>query len=40
MITYNEEYPSDQEQDAQLPQIPEEFSDTELGEEGNSSSVL
>jgi hypothetical protein len=40
MVTHNEgdpddydtepEYPSDQEQNAQLPQIPEEFSDTEL----------
>jgi hypothetical protein len=38
MITHNEEHPSDQEQDAQLPQAPEEFSDTELGEEGDSSS--
>ena len=41
MIIYNEgdpdnydielEYPSNQKQDAQLLQIPEEFSDTELG---------
>jgi hypothetical protein len=48
IITYNEgdpdnydiepEYPSDQEQDAQLPQIPEKLSDTELGEQEDSSS--
>jgi hypothetical protein len=41
MVTHNEgdpddydtepEHPSDQEQDAQLPQNPEELSDTELG---------
>ena len=48
MVTHNEgdpddydtepEYQSDQEQDAQLPQIPEELSDTELGEQKDSSS--
>jgi hypothetical protein len=48
MVTYNEgdpddyniepEYPSDQEQDAQLPQILEKLSDTELGEQEDSSS--
>jgi hypothetical protein len=48
MVTHNEgdpddydtepEHPSDQEQDAQLPQIPEELSDTELGEQEDSSS--
>jgi hypothetical protein len=42
MVTHNKgdsdnydtepEYPNDQEQDAQLPQISEELSDTELGE--------
>jgi hypothetical protein len=48
MVTHNEgdpddydtepEHPNDQEQDAQLPQIPEELSDTELGEQEDSSS--
>ena len=48
MVTHNEEdpdnydtepeHPSDQEQDAQLPQISEELSDTELGKQENSSS--
>jgi hypothetical protein len=48
IITHNEEDPddydtepeylNDQEQDAQLPQILEELSDTELGEQKSSSS--
>jgi hypothetical protein len=48
MVTYNKgnpddydtepDHPSDQEQDAQLPQIPEKLSDTEFGEEEDSSS--
>jgi hypothetical protein len=48
MITYNKrdpddydeepEHPSDQKQDAQLPQILEERSDTELEEKKDSSS--